>query len=156
MVRQLAAALVPALVGLTHRRQQGGFVGVGVEQRFLVLRFEQQLMGVLAVDLDQALPQLAQLRQGTAVPLIKLREQLSALITLRSRHSLLSSSLFCSSHSRADGVSASEKRAQMSARAAPSKHHVAVGAVAEAQPQRIDGDGFAGAGFTGDRRHASG
>ncbi|MNE56582.1 hypothetical protein D3C80_1515020 [compost metagenome] len=40
MMSQFAAALVPALVSLLHLRQQGGLIGVGVEQLFLVLRLE--------------------------------------------------------------------------------------------------------------------
>lgn len=49
--------------------------------------FGQQLVGMLAVDLDQQLAQLAQLRERTAVPLMKPRERPSALITRRSKHS---------------------------------------------------------------------
>ena len=154
MVRQLAAALMPALVGLAHRCQQGGFVGVGVEQRFLVLRLEQQLMGVLTVDLDQALPQLTQLRQrhGGAVDKAA-RTAVGVDHPAQQAFVAVVQLVLLQPRARGRGVRQREAGADVGAGGSQA-HHVAVGAVAEAQPQRIDGDGFAGAGFTGDRRHA--
>jgi hypothetical protein len=109
---------------------------------------------MLAVDLDQQLAQLAQLESGTAVPLIKPRERPSALITRRSKHSRPLSSWFSSSQRWAAGVSFSAKRAQVGTGGAAT-HHVGFRSAAEAQPQRVDGNGFPGAGFPGDGGHAA-
>ena len=63
MLGQLAAALVPLAIVLGHTLSKRILTGIAVEQRFLVFGFGQQLVGMLAVDLDQQLAQLAQLRE---------------------------------------------------------------------------------------------
>ena len=63
MQGQLAATLVPLAVMLGHALSERILTGIAVEQRFLVFGFGQQLVRMLAVDLDQQLAQLAQLRE---------------------------------------------------------------------------------------------
>ena len=63
MLGQLAAALVPLAIVLGHTLSKRILTGIAVEQRFLVFGFGQQLVGMLAMDLDQQLAQLAQLRE---------------------------------------------------------------------------------------------
>jgi hypothetical protein len=60
---------------LGHTLSKRILTGIAIEQRFLVFGFGQQLVRMLAVDLDQQLAQLAKLESGTAVPLIKPRER---------------------------------------------------------------------------------
>jgi len=60
---QLAATLVPLAVMLGHALSERILTGIAVEQRFLVFGFGQQLVRMLAVDLDQQLAQFAQLRE---------------------------------------------------------------------------------------------
>ncbi len=59
MLRQRAAALVPCLIGCPHLNEQVVMTGVGIQQVLLMIGFEQQLMGMLTVDLDQQLAQIA-------------------------------------------------------------------------------------------------
>ena len=47
-----------------HPRYQLGIADEGIEQLALYLRLLQRLVFVLAVDIDQAVAKLAQLRQG--------------------------------------------------------------------------------------------
>ena len=63
MLGQLAAALVPLAIVLGHTLSERILTGIAVEQRFLVFGFGQQLVRMLAMDLDQQLAQLAQLRE---------------------------------------------------------------------------------------------
>ena len=63
MLGQLAAALVPLAIVLGHALSEHILTGIAVEQGFLVFGFGQQLVGMLAMDLDQQLAQLAQLRE---------------------------------------------------------------------------------------------
>jgi hypothetical protein len=69
MLGQLAAALVPLAIVLCHKLSKRILTGIAIEQRFLVFGFGQQLVRMLAVDLDQQLAQLAKLgeRDGRAV-----------------------------------------------------------------------------------------
>ena len=50
---QGAAALMPGLIAGAHLLQQIVVTGIGIQQMFLVVWFEQKLMGMLAVDLNQ-------------------------------------------------------------------------------------------------------
>ena len=63
MLGQLAAALVPLAIVLCHALSERILTGIAVEQRFLVFGFGQQLVRMLAMDLDQQLAQFAQLRE---------------------------------------------------------------------------------------------
>ncbi len=63
MLRQIATALMPGLIVAAHLAQQIVMAGVGVKQVFLMVGFKQQLVSVLAVDLNQQLAQIPQLRQ---------------------------------------------------------------------------------------------
>lgn len=58
---ELAGQRAPLLPGLRHRLAQFGVPAVGVEQVALGLGAHQALVGVLAVDVDQSVAELAQL-----------------------------------------------------------------------------------------------
>ena len=61
---QLVLQLAPLLIVLTHLVEQQMVAGVAIEQGELVVGFEQHLMGVLTMDVDQQLAQILELGEG--------------------------------------------------------------------------------------------
>jgi len=53
MQGEIATALMPLTVALRHLRHQLAFARIAIQQAFLMLRFEQELVGVLTVNLNQ-------------------------------------------------------------------------------------------------------
>jgi hypothetical protein len=62
--------LAPLLVVAAHIIEEQMVTGVAVQQGELVIGFEQHLVSVLTVDVDQQLTQVPELGEGDGNPLI--------------------------------------------------------------------------------------
>ena len=63
MLSQLAAALMPLTIVFSHTLSKRILTGVAIEQGFLMFRPGQQLVRMLAVNLDKQLAELTKLRK---------------------------------------------------------------------------------------------
>ncbi|MNF70206.1 hypothetical protein D3C84_521080 [compost metagenome] len=128
--------------------------GVPIQQGKLIIGLEQHLVGVLAVDVDQQLAKAAQLHQGNGYPV-----DVAAGAPLGGEHpphyALPLVFQLVGGEPGAGGRVAiqQETRADLGLVAARS-HHAGLGPLAEAEAERVDGNGFACAGFTRDAGHA--
>ncbi len=61
---ELVLQLAPLLVLAAHLIEQQMVAGVAIEQGELVIGFEQHLVGMLAMDVDQQLAQVLELGEG--------------------------------------------------------------------------------------------
>ncbi len=155
MLGQLAAAVVPQAIVLCHLLEQGIFTGIAIEQGFLVIGFGQQLVGVLAVDLNKKLAQLTQLGErhrravdkaaGAAVAADDAAQQaLTAIFKLVLFQPALGSR----------GVFQGKAGAEIGA-CGVGANHVGFRAPAKAEPKGINGNGFTRAGFASNGGHAA-
>lgn len=144
--------LAPALPGGVERIR--AYAGIGVEQAAHGFGARKALPGVLAMDVEQAVAKLAQLRGGGRAAV----------------DPATAASLQVDGAAQQQGVAGFEAAfvepcvqvrigVELGAHIEPFgafAHSAGVGAVAQRQLQRVDQDGFARAGFTGQHRETSG
>ncbi len=146
---------LPLLCGLTHQTPLFAVAGIGIEQVQLGAACHQRLLVVLAMHFDQEAGQLAELADGgrTAVD-PRTRAAIGADHPAQlAMAAVLVQFVAAQPLQRRTGSRQLELGGQLGALAAVADH-AAVGTGTGQQGQGIDHQRFAGAGFTGNNRHA--
>jgi hypothetical protein len=123
--------------------------GLAVEQRALRLGFQQRLVRMLAVDVDQQSPRSRNWVAVAATPLMKALERPALSITRRSSAPPSSCREFVRRQPGARLLADHEIGRDVGLGRAFA-HHAGVAAPAQRQLQRVDQDRFAGAGLAGE------
>ncbi|MNS80909.1 hypothetical protein D3C72_1146060 [compost metagenome] len=157
----LAHAGAPGPPRLRHRAGLFGQARVGVEQVALGVRPQQQLVGVLAVDVHELVAHLAQLGQRGRRAVDERLATAARIDGAAQQHGAFAVQAGLVAGQLTLGQPGVERcvRAEGGADAcagAAFAHHAGVGAFAEHQGQCIDQDGLAGAGLAGEDGKAGG
>ncbi|ABU75922.1 hypothetical protein ESA_00639 [Cronobacter sakazakii ATCC BAA-894] len=153
MQGEIATALMPLAVALRHLRHELAFACIAIQQAFLMFGFKQKLVGVLTVNLNQQLAEFSQLRErhGGAVDKAA-RAAIAADDAAQQALAAVFKLVFFQPAQRGGGVFQREAGAEIRA-AGTGAHHIALRTATQTQTQRIDRNGFTGAGFAGDGGH---
>ena len=150
---ELVLQLAPLLVVAAYIVEEQMMTGVAVQQGELVIGFEQHLVSVLTVDVDQQLTQVPELGEGDGNPVdIAARAPLGGQYPPDDALTVIFK-LVGGEPGPGGRITLQQEAGTHLGLVAARAHHAGFGALPQAQPQSIDGDGFARPGLPGDAGH---
>ena len=153
--RELLPDVLPAAPRGGDSTRCGAQSGIGIEQRALRRRAQQRLVFVLAVNIDQMLARLAQLRERHGAAVDERARAAAAVDHAPHQTRAIVTRKFVVGEPGLQRLERSglELGADLAFLGAL-PHDARVAALAEHHRQRVDQDRFAGAGFAGEHREA--
>ncbi|MNJ19966.1 hypothetical protein D3C77_142920 [compost metagenome] len=140
---ELVLQLAPQLIVLAHLIEQQVVTGIAIQQGELIVGFEQQLMRVLAVNVDQQLTQALELHQGDGDAVdVAARAPLGG--EYPPHYALTIVLQLVGGEPGAGGRVAVQQETGTDFRLVAARpHHAGFGPLAEAEAEGVDGNGFA-------------